>query len=77
MSEQIITIEQSRYEELLDIETRSSVLAELMRSNGYINIEMAFRILGCNKDADRLKEKAEKDKEEHLKKYGEVMEVDE
>lgn len=77
MNEHTITIEQSRYEELLDTETRSIVLAELMRYNGYINIEMAFRILGCNKDADRLKEKAEKDKEEHLKKYGEKMEIDE
>lgn len=77
MAEPIIAIEQSRYEELLDIETRSSVLAELMRSNGYINIEMAFRILGCNKDADRLKEQFEKEREEHLNKYGEEMEVDE
>lgn len=77
MEELTVPINQSRYEELIDTETRVNVLVEHMRSEDYLGMEKAFRILGFKEDADRLKEKFEKEQEEHKKKYGEYMEVEE
>lgn len=77
MGEATIPIEQSRYEELLDIETRVNVFVDHMRNNGCVSMETAYRILGYKKEADELKAKFEKEQEEYLKKYGEKMEIDE
>ena len=71
------TIPQSRYEWLLDIETRVDVAVERMTNDKYCNIEDVLRILGTElalRRADEIREEEKKHHEEYLKQCEEFEE---
>lgn len=57
-----VTINQDRYEQLLDTETRVDVLLDVIRGENFITIKDIFRILGCTKDVRRIEEKEREEK---------------
>ena len=57
-----ITINQDRYERLLDTETRVDVLLDVIRGENFITIKDIFRILGYTEDARRIEEKEREEK---------------
>ncbi len=66
-----ITIPQSRYEQLLDIETRVDVAVERITNDEYIKTEDILRILGTElalQKADEIREKDKRWEEEYHKK---------
>ena len=68
------TIPQSRYEWLLDIETRVDVAVERMTNDKYCNIEDVLRILGTELALRRADEIREEEKKHHLKQCEEFEE---
>lgn len=65
-----ITIPQSRYEQLLDLETRADVVVERICNDSYIDKEDVLRILGTElalQKADEIREEEKKRHEEYLK----------
>lgn len=69
-----ITIPQSRYEQLLDIETRVDVVVERISNDKYCEKESILRILGTElalQKADEIREEDEMRHEEYLKKRDE------
>lgn len=63
-SDLTVTIPQSRYEQLLDIETRVDVAVERMTNDEYCKIEDVLRILGTELALIRADEIRAKDKED-------------
>ena len=57
-----VTINQDRYEQLLDAETRVDVLLDVIRGENFITIKDIFRILGCTEDVRRIEEKEREEK---------------
>ena len=57
-----VTINQDRYEQLLDTETRVDVLLDVIRGENFVTIKDIFRILGCTKDVRRIEEKEREEK---------------
>lgn len=57
-----VTINQDRYEQLLDTETRVDVLLDVIRGENFITIKDIFRILGCTRDVRRIEEKEREEK---------------
>ena len=57
-----VTINQDRYEQLLDTETRVDVLLDVIRGENFITIKDIFRILGCTEDVRRIEEKEREEK---------------
>ena len=51
-----VTIPRDRYDELLDIETRVSVVVEMIARNDYISTSNILRILGSEYAIDAAKE---------------------
>lgn len=69
-----ITIPQSRYEQLLDIETRVDVVVERIANDKYCEKESILRILGTElalQKADEIREEEKRRHEEYLKKRDE------
>lgn len=57
--DEYLCIRKDRYERLLDTETRTDVLVDLLAANGYVDAEVALRILGTELaiiTADEIKE---------------------
>lgn len=72
MDELTVTIPLERYECLLDLETRMTVLTERV-IHGRVNAEDVLRIIGSNiaiREADKLHEKDEQEAEKRLERYG-------
>lgn len=64
-----VTIQQNRYEQLLDLETRVDVAVERMANDEYCKIEDVLRILGTKlalQRADEMREEERKQHEEYL-----------
>ena len=62
-----VTITQSRYEELLETETRSNVFVSLLVKDEIIERANILRIFGYNKEADRVDEENKKKMEKYMK----------
>lgn len=71
-SECMVTVPVSRYEELIDFETRTNVVVDYILNTDYCSTEMILRILGTKealKRADEMKEEDDRAREEMLRKY--------
>lgn len=65
-----VTIPQTEYKQLLDLETRVDVAVERMTNDEYCNLEDVLRILGTElalQRADEIREEERKRHEEYLK----------
>lgn len=74
MEENSVVIPIEKYEELLDIKTRVSVVVERIVHDKYIKMEDVLWILGTEiavEAAMEIREKEEKERREYLEKYGE------
>lgn len=74
-----VTIPISRYEQLLDTETRVDVAVERMTNDEYCKIEDVLRILGTElalQKADEIREADRKRDEEYRRKYEEQANAD-
>lgn len=68
-----VTIPLERYEQLLETETRTEILTEMLIKNSYTRTEEVLRIIGTPKaikKADKLR-KEEKERAEYEKKWEE------
>lgn len=73
----MVTIPLTRYEQLLDIETRVDVAVERMTNDEYCKIEDVLRILGTElalQKADEIREEDRKREEEYHKRHEEQEE---
>ena len=61
-----VKIDQCRYEELLDTETREDVLLDTIRTEKFISIKEIYLILGCTQDVIKIEEEERKEREERL-----------
>lgn len=70
----MMTIPISRYDQLLDIETRVDVAVERMTNDEYCKIEDVLRILGTElalQKADEIRKEEKKRREDYLLSCGE------
>lgn len=65
IEEMTVKIPLSRYESLLDTETRENVLHDYIKRNSYANREEMLRILGHPGDADKIREQEEKERKSY------------
>ena len=54
--DEVVTISQSRYEELLDIETRANVVVDMIYEHGSISTINLLRIIGTELALDMAEE---------------------
>lgn len=65
IEEMTVKIPLSRYESLLDTETRENILHDYIKRNSYANREEMLRILGHPGDADKIREQEEKERKSY------------
>lgn len=65
LDEMTVTIPLDRYEELLDTETRGTVLRGYVKRNNYVEREEIMRILGYPEEAEKIRALKEKERQEY------------
>ena len=64
-NEATVTITQDRYEQLLDMESRVHIIAQMIMNENYVSMEKILLYLGCLSQYETFKEKIRKEQQQN------------